>query len=107
MNEKWNLHNNSFVFAPLRLCVSQNPKALRFVLLALIVLGLTAMPQTASAQSPLSASVDRTAITTDDTVTLSVVVMVAGSPRLRWRQQATNNRILGRQYPLFCACFVG
>ena len=74
MNEKCNLHNNSFVFAPLRLCVSQNPKALRFVLLALIVLGLTAMPQTASAQSPLSASVDRTAITTDDTVTLSVVV---------------------------------
>ena len=39
-----------------------------------VVLLLAALPGVAAAQSPLSASVDRTDLTTDDTVTLSVVV---------------------------------
>lgn len=45
----------------------------RITLLALTLL-LAIAPLAAGAQSPLTASVDRTAITTDDTVTLSVAV---------------------------------
>ncbi len=83
MNEKSNLPNHSTVFAPLRLCVSRDLIAWRLVLLALLVLGLAAMPLAATAQSPLTASVDRTAITTDDTVTLSVVVNSQSSATAR------------------------
>jgi hypothetical protein len=74
MNKKSKPQNTRSAFAPLRLGVRQNPQALRFILLALFVLGLVSLPLTAAAQSPLSASVDRTTLTTDDTVTLSIVV---------------------------------
>ena len=60
-----------------------NKSMWRLNLLALTVFVLVTMPLAAGAQSPLSASVDRTAITTDDTVTLSVVVNSKGDATAR------------------------